>query len=402
MVEERRKRIINQDSIHHEDLHFVVPQRYQNSMNIEQEFEDYTPSQILSNIEFAIERERLNSRSELLFEYIKSIQDSLSRLIRLFDVKWRHGDFDDSFRWRLLNLQKQAEFLLQILIKENQQQYAEKSKNSANNFSRDKSRNGISNDEEIKIKKSTTLNVEKINNFHKSDKTEMVKNKTQRTDKNITNNKHASIIETRIMNSQLLKNISSPSFENKNSSAINANNSNIQNFIVNKSTKVKSDLNNQEVSKTNKIAKVFHDKFFAGYVDRENRSSEDRENRSSEAKERASLSGKNITSKKIEKEEQDKVHVMLHKFSKTNVIDKPKIPSRRTLHILVPLDESKGKKQKIHHASIKKIEKNSRENVKARINDISAMDEILEAVGEVLPENVEISRRLERTIPGMS
>lgn len=50
-------------------------------MNINQEFE-YIFSQILSNIKLALESERLNSRSELLFEYTKSIQDSLSWLTK--------------------------------------------------------------------------------------------------------------------------------------------------------------------------------------------------------------------------------------------------------------------------------------------------------------------------------
>lgn len=377
LIQEREKTIINQDSIHHEDLHFVVPRRYQNSMNLDQELEYYVPSQILSNVEFTLERQRLNSRTKLFFKYIKSIQDSLSRLIRLLDVKWRQLH-DDSFRWRLLNLQKQAQFLLE---KKNQQQHAEKSKNPEDNFSRDKSRNGISNDEEIKIKKTTMLNAEEINNFRKPDKTEMDKNKTQRTDKNITINKLASTVETRIMShSRLLNNISSHNFKNKNSTAINLNNLSSQNFIKNKSTEVKSDLNNQEISKTNKFTRIFHDKSFTGFADHGNRSSEAR-------KIYAILSGKNITStlKKIEKEKQDKTRVIFHKFSKTNVIDKPRTPSRRMLQTLVPSDESKGKKQKIHHASRKKIEINSRENVKARINDISAIDEILEAVDEVLP-----------------
>lgn len=89
-------------------------------------------------------------------------------------------------------------------------------------------------------------------------------------------------------------------------------------------------------------------------------------------------------------------------------MDKPGT-SRRTLQILVPSErnDKKDKKQKIHHALKKKTESNSREEVKAgiSIDSISAMDEILEAVDDVLPtENpMEIlSRGLKKTMSRMS
>lgn len=381
-MREHGKKITHQDSIYYEELQrSIIPQRYQSSMNLDREFEYYIPSKILSNIELALERERLNLKSELLFEYMKSIQNSLSWLTRLLDVKWRqlHDDFDNSFRRKLLNLKKQAEFFLENLIEEKQQQHAEKSKNSKNNFSRDK--NDVSSDEDIQknMKKATTLNGKDIKKFRKSGKTEMDKNKTHKIDKNITNDKLASKIETRIMSHpQLLKNLSSYDFENKSSTAIKINLSN-QKFITNKSIEVKADLVNRKISKTKKIASIPRDKSLAtGF--------EDHGNRSSEAKKvRAILSGKNIMSTLKENQKRDQIRVVLHKSSRKNIIDKPKTPSRRTLQILVPSDENKNEKQKSHHVLRKKIENNSREEIKVRMDSISAMDEILEAVDEVLP-----------------
>ncbi|XP_072759859.1 uncharacterized protein [Anoplolepis gracilipes] len=392
------KKLIHQDSIQHKDLRcFVIPQRYQNSINLDQELEYYMLSQILSNVELVLERKRLNLRNELLFKYIKivSIQDSLSWLTRLFAVKL-HDDFDDSFRERLLYLLKQAEFLLEYLIKENQPQHTEKSKD---NFSSDESKNDIANDEEIKIKKVTTLNKEGLKNFpDKPDKTEIekLKNKIQRTNKNIMDDK----VETRIMNYPQLKNISSNNFKNKSSTVKNINNFTNQNFIMNKSTetkyKYKTDMDNREISKMNTFTRIPHGKSLAT-------SFEDHRNRSNEVKKvYAILSGTNITStvKKIEKEKQDQTHVIFDRYSRKNV-DKPKIASQRTLQDIVHPDENNNKKQKFRYVSRKEMESNSHEGEKTKI----LINEILKAVNEVLPpENLtEVgSKRLKKTIPRMS
>lgn len=388
-IRESGRKEVHQDSLQHEYLQrFIIPQRYQNSMNLDQEFE-YIFSQILSDVKLALESERLNSRSELLFEYTKSIQDNLSWLTKLLDIKWRqlHNDFDNSFRWRLLNLQKQSEFLLKNVIKENQ--YVEKREHSEDNILRDERRNGISNDKKINVKKTTILNGEDI---RKLDKIEMNKNKTQETDKNITDDKLAFKVEARIMSHpQLLKDINNYDFENKNHSS--------QNVLINKSIEFQTDLNNRKNSKTNNSARITHDKFFTTNF-------EDHGNRFNETKKRRPiLSNKNTTStlKEIDKQKHNKTRIIFRKFSRKNVIDKPKTPSRRTLQVLVPSDD---KKQEIHHVSEKKTKSNSREDIKeARIDGISAMDEILGAVDKVLPtENpVEIlSRGLKKTIPRMS
>lgn len=400
LTREHETQITHQDSIHYEDKrHSIVHPKYQSSMNLNGEYEYYVPSQILS-IEFALEREKLNSKSELLFEY-KSIQNSLSWLNRLLDVKWQqlHDDFDNSFRWKLLNLQKQAEFFLENLTKK--KQYSEESKNSENNFSRDKNGNGVSSEENIESKKIKTLHKKDIKNLPKpatTDKTDKPKtdDETKRMDKNIKNDKLASKIETRIMNYPQVKNISSHNFENK-SSAIKINLSN----ETNKSTEIKADMVNKKISKkeNKKLASISHDKSLANDL-------ESHGNRSNEAKKvGAILSGKNKknTSKRIDKQKRGKTRVILHKSSRKHVIHEPKT-SRRTLRILVPSDKNKDKIQKNHYLSKKKIESNSREEIKARMDSISAMDEILEAVDEVLPtENpVEISPKgLKKTIPKM-
>jgi len=387
-IRESGRKEVHQDSLQHEDLQFIIPQRYQNSMNLDQEFE-YIFSQILSDVKLALESERLNSRSELLFEYTKSIQDNLSWLTKLLDIKWRqlHNDFNNSFRWRLLNLQKQSEFLLKNVIKENQ--YVEKREHSKDDILRDERRNGISNDKKINVKKTTILNGEDI---RKLDKIEMNKNKTQETDKNITDDKLAFKVEARIMSHpQLLKDINNYDFENKNHSS--------QNVLINKSIEFQTDLNNRKNSKTNNSARITHDKFFITNF-------ENHGNRFNETKKRRPiLSSKNTTNtlKEIDKQKHNKTRIIFRKFSRKNVIDKPKTPSRRTLQVLVPSDD---KKQEIHHVSEKKTKSNSREEIKeARIDGISAMDEILGAVDKVLPtENpVKIlSRGLKKTIPRMS
>lgn len=388
-IRESGRKEVHQDSLQHEDLQrFIIPQRYQNSMNLDQEFE-YIFSQILSDVKLALESERLNSRSELLFEYTKSIQDNLSWLTKLLDIKWRqlHNDFNNSFRWRLLNLQKQSEFLLKNVIKENQ--YVEKREHSKDDILRDERRNGISNGKKINVKKTTILNGEDI---RKLDKIEMNKNKTQETDKNITHDKLAFKVEARIMSHpQLLKDINNYDFENKNHSS--------QNVLINKSIEFQTDLNNRKNSKTNNSARITHDKFFTTNF-------ENHGNRFNETKKRRPiLSSKNTTNtlKEIDKQKHNKTRIIFRKFSRKNVIDKPKTPSRRTLQVLVPSDD---KKQEIHHVSEKKTKSNSREEIKeARIDGISAMDEILGAVDKVLPtENpVKIlSRGLKKTIPRMS
>lgn len=388
-IRESGRKEVHQDSLQHEDLQrFIIPQRYQNSMNLDQEFE-YIFSQILSDVKLALESERLNSRSELLFEYTKSIQDNLSWLTKLLDIKWRqlHNDFNNSFRWRLLNLQKQSEFLLKNVIKENQ--YVEKREHSKDDILRNERRNGISNGKKINVKKTTILNGEDI---RKLDKIEMNKNKTQETDKNITDDKLAFKVEARIMSHpQLLKDINNYDFENKNHSS--------QNVLINKSIEFQTDLNNRKNSKTNNSARITHDKFFTTNF-------ENHGNRFNETKKRRPiLSSKNTTNtlKEIDKQKHNKTRIIFRKFSRKNVIDKPKTPSRRTLQVLVPSDD---KKQEIHHVSEKKTKSNSREEIKeARIDGISAMDEILGAVDKVLPtENpVKIlSRGLKKTIPRMS
>ncbi|XP_025262142.1 uncharacterized protein LOC109609939 isoform X2 [Camponotus floridanus] len=335
-IRESGRKEIHQDSLQHEDLQrFIIPQRYQNSMNFDQEFE-YTFSQILSDVKLALESERLNSRSELLFEYTKSIQDSLLWLTKLLDLKWQrlYNDFDNSFRWRLLNLQKQSEFFLKNLIKENQ--YVKKREHSED-ILKDESKNGISNEKKINVKKITILNGENIKNL---DKIEINKNKTQETNKNITDDKLAFKVEARIMSHpQLLNDINIYDFENKNHSS--------QNVLINKSVAFQTDLNNRKNSKTNNSG-ITH-KFFTTNF-------EDYRNRFNEAKKRRPIL-------------------------------------------------SDDKKQEID-VSKKKTESNSREEIKeARIDGISAMDEILGAVDKVLPtENpVEIlSRGLKKTIPRMS
>lgn len=378
MIQEYGGKIIHQDLLQHKDLRrLIIPQRYENSMNLNQEFE-YVSSQILSDVK--LENERLILRSELFFEYTKLIQDSLSWLTKLLDIKWRqlHNDFDNSLRWRLLNLQKQAEFYLKNLIKENQ--YTEKSKYSEDNFLRDENRNDISNDKKINVKKTTTLNGEDI---RKLDKIEMNNNKTQKTDKNITDDKLALKVETRIMSHpQLLKNISNSDFLNKNYSS--------QNVLINK---FQTDLNNRKNSETNLF---IQDKFFTTTLKNHGNQF------SNIKKRRLILPNKNTTNtlKEIDKQKHNKTRIIFRKFSRKDVIDKPGT-SRRTLQILVPSDDKKDKKQKIYHVLENKTESSSREEIKARIDSISAMDEILEAVDDVLPtENpMEIlSKGLKKTV----
>ncbi|XP_024879609.1 uncharacterized protein LOC112459636 [Temnothorax curvispinosus] len=121
------EKLTHQNSIDYEILRHVL-QEYQDLMNLDKN--NFALSWMLSNPEFALEMERFLSRNELSLEFAKSVQHAIFWLIKLFDMKWRqlHDDLDYISKWRLLNLQRQVELILDNLA-DNQRQRGESKDN---------------------------------------------------------------------------------------------------------------------------------------------------------------------------------------------------------------------------------------------------------------------------------
>lgn len=372
------KRLTHQNSNAYEILRHVIVPQDQDSINLDKN--DFALSWVISNLEFAMEMKRLISKNELSLEYTKSI---LLWLIKLFDLKWQqlYDDLDYISKWRLLNLKKQAEFFLENFFIDNQQH--EKS-NDDKYISKDGNNN------------ESTENVEEII-LTKQNKSNLIETKTKININKFPMNtpSDTSKIETQIMNHQeLTKHIED---NTKNLTIIPIN----QEFTLNTPTDVKDTsiindtffskiktfrdedlIKNKTSSKLKEFIDIHHDEHM-----------KDHEKQFNQLKNISSiLPNENITStlQEIDQRKHIGTDVTLQGSLK-NITDIRKTPFRRTLQVLAP--SNKNEKQKNRHVSTKNISDkhhyfNKRKEIKS--DNGSAMDEILEAVDEVLPTDKSI------------
>lgn len=170
-----------------------APEEYQHSINLDKNY--FILSRMFSNPDFALKMKRLISRDELSLE---SIEHTLFWLTKLFDVKWQqlNNDLDYISRWKI-NLQKQAEFILDNLVEDNQRQY-KKSKDKK--YISEERSDIISNTERTKIETTTEQNK---GNLSETNTTEISEEKFW---KSTSNDYITSTEETQIANhSELLK-----------------------------------------------------------------------------------------------------------------------------------------------------------------------------------------------------
>ncbi|XP_077259609.1 uncharacterized protein LOC143895954 isoform X2 [Temnothorax americanus] len=348
------EKLTHQNSIDYEILRRVL-QEYQDLMHLDKN--NFALSWMLSNPEFALEMERFLSRNELSLEFAKSVQHAIFWLIKSFDMKWRqlHDDLDYISKWRLLNLQRQVELILDNLA-DNQRQRGESKDNKY--IPEDRS-DIISNTEEtLKIEiEEETLTERNKGNLNEASKT---KNNEDISWENTRSDYITSMEETQITNHpELLK-------RNKND---------IKGKIP---TTVKIPINR----KFNVSGGTPHDK-----------KDEELESVSS-----ILPSGNAIDT--LQKTDQPKpMGTDAMHGSLINVTDILK--TRRTL--LVPSSENKEYNKKNRQISAKEIADKHyhfNERMKIKSDRGSAIDEILEAVDEVLPtdRSVEMSTRGSETI----
>lgn len=397
-----------QNTIDYKILHrIVVPLEYQDSINFDKNYTIF--SGIRSNPEFALEMERLISRNELSLEYTKSVQHVLIWLNKLFGIKWQqlHDDFDYVSRWKLLDLQRQAVVLLENFFADNLRQHG-KPKNY-NYILKDRS-NSILNTGKIQVEGTTLFEQNKKNvNKTETDKDKSWKiRSSDKFEKNTSSDYTTSKIETRIMNNlELLKRIKNnnkdKSYTNKipndhktsNTSIDDKDNSIINNTFFSKlKLRDKNLIKHGTSSKLKKIISTLHDKHM-----------KDHGKQFSQLKNLSSIfpSENIITSQETDQLKHNRTSTMLHGFLKENITDIPKTPLRRTLHVFVPSNKNEDQKKKDRHASTEKSASkydyfNERKEI--RIDSASAMDEILEAVDEVLPTDKSVDM-MSKTISGI-
>ncbi|RLU22988.1 hypothetical protein DMN91_005266 [Ooceraea biroi] len=413
----KNEKLIYQNLFRKEGLHHrVLSIGHQNSLNLNQILKQHEFPQTFFNDKFAFQtgRQDLNSELKIFFEYAKSVQDNLLWLSKLLDAKrheLRHV-FDDIIRWKLLNLQKQAQFLLENLIEKEKRSMKTKN-NKYHDFLKDKSMNTVTNIKNIEFGKAITLNKKDKENFNKTDKAILltkeiessfneIYNKTRTMNKNIMNNRIAPKTEMQILSySELLKNLNRPNSKHKNF-AIKADSAN-EEFIVEKFTETADNPTTNDTYIQKK--EIFHDKNFftikTGSIDKriflkeiipkESRTFknklinlEDRRNWFSQLKNISSLPSKNITTLT---KDQKQVGTMLLESLMSNITNIPTSLSRRTLQFLVPRNKNEAQKQKDYHYIIRKNnDTNYRGDTNLKLQrKTSTMDEILEAVDGILP-----------------
>ncbi|XP_018355873.1 PREDICTED: uncharacterized protein LOC108756492 isoform X2 [Trachymyrmex septentrionalis] len=367
------KRLTHQNSNAYEILRHVIIPQDEDSINLDEN--DFALSWMISNLEFAMEMKRLITNDELSLEYTKSI---LLWLNKLFDLKWQqfYDDLDYISKWQLLNLKRQAEFFFKNLSTGNQQH--EKSKD-------DKYISEDGNNSE------STKNVDEII-LTKQNKGNLIETKIEtkininKFPMNTSNN--TSKIEEQIMDQESIKRTED---DTKNFTIIPIN----QEFTLNTPTDVKdtsiiNDTFFSEILKTFRDDDLIKRKIVSKlkeFIDIRHEHMKLRRKQFNQLKNLSLiLLNKIITSTSQEIDQRNVgTDVTLHGSLK-NIRDIRKIPFRRTLQVLTP--SNKNKKQKNRHISTKNIfDKhhyfNKRKEIKS--DNGSAMDEILEAVDEVLP-----------------
>lgn len=101
---------------------------YQNFRRIYSPILEY-PYSFTADFLLKNERSESNRELEMFLDYAKSVQDHLSSLTKTLDAKWRQSrdQLNESLRRRLVTLQKQAQFLLTSLPERKRQRYEKKS-----------------------------------------------------------------------------------------------------------------------------------------------------------------------------------------------------------------------------------------------------------------------------------
>ncbi|XP_011700767.1 PREDICTED: uncharacterized protein LOC105457668 [Wasmannia auropunctata] len=383
MQERGNNKRLNQNSIAYEFLHHVIMlQELQESINLDKN--DFVFSWMLYNLEFALEMKRLISRNDLSFDYAKSVEYILSRLIKLFCMKWRqlHDDLNYISRWRSSNLKRQIESLLKNMTADNQRLH-EKAKDDKYVFE-DGSNSEMINNKKIKIEEATLIKQNKEN------LTETNKTETSESSEHIWSDRVTSKIETQA--------VSRPELTTHIEEYINDNNLTSiapdQKFISNMSADVKDHTNSTFFSKITlrdeDVKKKTSLKPSGKFIDILQEQMKEQDEKQFSQLNNISLNLPTITST-LEKTDQSKRIGTLHEsIRRKNGIRKTY--SRRTLQTLVP--SNKIVKRKNRYMPTGKIaDKHRYINERMKMKNASAIDEILEAVDEVLTtdKSVEVS-----------
>jgi len=376
------KKLTHQNLISYNILRHV-PRDYQDFMNLDKNY--FALSWMLSHPEFVLEIERLISKNELSLEYAKLVQHVLVWLIKLFDIKWRqlHDDLDYISRWRLLNLQRQAEFILDDLVA-NQRRHG-KSKNK--HILEDRN-DIISNIEKIEVEEATLIKQDK-ENLSETNKIKISKDKSL---ENIPIDHIISTEETRVMNHPELKPIKND-VTDKSPTIVKipldqkfnvSDNNSITNDTKIKTLGDRNLVKNGTSSKLNKFINTRHD-YHKRFNQLENVSS--------------ISPSENVIDTLQETDKLKHIETAMHGSLKniTNMLK-----TRRTLDIFIPLNKNEeydGSRQ-VSTRNINNKHHYFNKRAEIKLDSASAMDEILEAVDEVLPtdKSVEMSSKESETI----
>ncbi|TGZ50119.1 Uncharacterized protein DBV15_00794 [Temnothorax longispinosus] len=387
------EKLTHQNSIDYEILRHVL-QEYQDLMNLDKN--NFALSWMLSNPEFALEMERFLSRNELSLEFAKSVQHAIFWLIKSFDMKWRqlHDELDYISKWRLLNLQRQVELILDNLA-DNQRQHGESKDNKY--IPEDRS-DIISNTEEtlkIEIEEETLTERNKgnLNEASKTEKNEDISWENTRSDyitsieeiTQVTNHPELLKHNKNDIKGKIPTTVKIPINRKFN---VSGGNSIINSTLFSKmkALRNKNLIKNETSLKSKTFIGTPHDK-------------KDGE-RFSQMESVSSISPSENAIDTLQETDQPKpMGTDAMHGSLINVTDILK--TRRTL--LVPLNENKEYNKRNRQISAKEIaDKHNyfNERMKIKSDRGSAIDEILEAVDEVLPtdRSVEMSTRGSETI----
>lgn len=368
---------LHQNSISYEIFRHIS-EDYQRSTNFDKNY--FVLSWMLSNPEFALEIERLISKDELPPE---SIQRALLWLTKLFDIKWRqlHDDLDYISKWRT-NLQRQTEIILHNLVGGSQCQY--KKSNDEKYIPQNRS-DIISNIGKTEVEEAIEQDK---GNLSETRTTEISEEKFW---KNILNGYITTTEKTQIMNqSELLKRIED-NIEDKNESFtvkstdrkfnVSTDDDLINNGLINiQSPKIKKLRNKNRIR--NKISSKFKKLRTLRY-----KRMKDRGKRFDQLKNTSSISPTENDIDILQEQKTDRpVETNTTYDSLKNVTDV--LQTRRTLNIL-PLDKIEKYDRGNKFVSVKKVTEEHNyvnERIKIKSDNVrDAMDEILEAVAEVLP-----------------
>jgi len=381
----------------------VVPQGHRNSMNLNRVFKQFEPSRTSSNGKFEKKRLGLKSKLEMLSEYIKSVHDNLSWLSKSLDIK-RHElnrIFDDIIKRKLLNLRKQAQFLLENLIEKEEPFKSDKYQN----FPIGKDTSSLSNIENIESGNATILSNKKgkakLNKTDKvillTGKTEVnfneINNNTQTMNENITINQITPKIKMQILDNTESKN--GIKFEHGN--LANAS----EEFSTEKSIRIANNLTTNDhlypekkayrkenvfIAKTSTQKQIFSKlKKSKRTINRSNKL-EDHGNQFNHSKDILTVLSRRKSKAGTLKDNDQKqtgTNTTLRRSSKKNVTDTATNPSRRMLQASGHKNETR--KQVNQHDIAGNNNATNHDNSGRIKKKQSAMDMIIEALDKILP-----------------